>query len=150
MRKYTENFLKRTIITEVIRATNTLHIFPSTKKQARVFFHIVTDDDGSKPAANLKDVSNELDSMGVDYSPGNICFDSVGLNYVASTYINGNIIIDADPAHQQRANDSLDRYYVPGCLNIFYVSEIGGVNQNSGSPGHGQGCCILRDHAFYL
>lgn len=119
------------------RKTNALHIFPSTVKQARIFFHIVTDDDGSNPAATLKDVSRELDSMGKDYGSGNICFDSVGLNYVASTFLNSQTIIDDTAAHAQRASDSLNYYYVPGCLNLFYVSKIGGINQNSGNPGHG-------------
>jgi len=100
--------------------------------QLRIFFHIVTDDDGSNAGATLNDIPNELADLNADYAPGNICFVYAGLNYIASTAVNHVTINRND-----KKDSIFSAHAIPNCLNIFYVKQLLGTNTHTDGPGHG-------------
>lgn len=108
------------------RNNNTLHT-PSYINQVRVFFHIVTNDNGSHPGATEEQVMDALATMKTNFSAGNICFIFAGLNYVADAGLNHINVISNSNAEAEFA-----AHAIPGCLNIFYLDTIKGENSNSG------------------
>lgn len=82
----------------------------------RVYFHICQDDNGSNTAATEAQVKKEFNELIADFIPGNICFTSMGLNYVKNTTVNNN------PTAALIAP-----YNIPNCLNIYYHNNMNGV-----------------------
>ncbi len=98
----------------------------------RVYFHIVTDDDGTNAAATVAQISNEFNTLASNYSPDNLCFLNAGFNHINSTFLNNNFNADTDPA------SDFDSYQIPNCINIFYMKTINGSNAScGGSCGYG-------------
>ncbi len=91
---------------------------------ARVYFYIVTNDDGSLPAATPADIENEFNQMVNDFAPNNLCFANMGYRYINSTNINFNINCD-NPA----SYNALNPWLVPNCITIFFQRALG---SNSG------------------
>jgi len=148
------------------RKNNFAGLTSSGPHQLRIFFHIVTDDDGSEPGATPAYISQDLDTMQAVFSAGHICFVYAGLNYVASTTLNHIDIL----ANKSVSRKLFDAWAVPECINIFYVYEIKGSNPNSGgniagytleraltviekgtsyyNPSHEMGHCLGLLHTF--
>ncbi len=98
----------------------------------RVYFHVVTDDDGSNAAATTDQISEEFNTLASNYTADNLCFLYTGLNYINSTFLNNNFNADTDPS------SDFDPYQVPNCINVFYMQKINGNNPScGGSCGYG-------------
>lgn len=82
----------------------------------RVYFHICQDDNGTNSGATETQVKQEFNEMIADYLPGNICFTSMGINYIKNTTLNNN------PTSALCAS-----YTVPNCINIFYHNNVPGL-----------------------
>src|SRR5215831_9244530 len=48
----------------------------------RIFFHIVTNDDGSNAAATTAQLNNEFNTLVSEYAADNICFLNTGFDYI--------------------------------------------------------------------
>jgi hypothetical protein len=107
--------------------------------QVRVYFTVLTNDDGSNAAATSAQLATEFSTLVADYSAANICFILAGTNYVPSTKLNINFNVDTDP------KSLFDQYRVPGCINIFYTQKISGTNTSCNG-----GTCGIGGIAFYL
>ncbi len=86
----------------------------------RVYFYIVTNDDGSLPAATPAQVENEFSQIVNDYAANNLCFANMGFRYINSTNINFNINCD-NPA----SFSALNPWLVPNCITIFFQRALG-------------------------
>ena len=95
--------------------------------QVRVYFHILSDDDGTFQGALPAEVDKELDTMKSDFAGAGICFIYAGLNYIANSLLN-HINVDT----HSDADDLFRAHNISGCLNIYYVYEIRGTNSASG------------------
>jgi Pregnancy-associated plasma protein-A len=91
----------------------------------RVYFYIVSDDNGSNAAATPTEVENEFNQMVNDYAPNNLCFANMGFRYIRSTNINNNINCD-NPA----SYSALNPWLVPNCITVFFQQVL---NSNSGN-----------------
>lgn len=109
-----------------LRSKNPNSLDNSTK-QIRVYFHIVANDNGTSPGASAADLIIEFNTLLSDYSNGNICFVYAGLNTIEDSYLN-HINVEKDKSAESKFN----AYAIPGCLNVFYTSEIKGKNSASG------------------
>ncbi len=89
---------------------------------ARVFFHIITDDDGTNASATVSQVNSEYATLVSDYAGDGICYINAGYDIVRSTKLNSqfNAITD-DPA-------LFNPYRVPNCINVFFPTQILGTN----------------------
>jgi len=95
----------------------------------RVYLHIIRNDDGSNAGATETQVQSELNQLAISYSPANICFIKMGLNYINNSTLNTMHIDDPNIT-------LLSTYNIPGCLNIYYHNEIVGYGGYSyGVPG---------------
>lgn len=97
----------------------------TTRSQAttytiRVYFYICRDDNGGNVAATEAQVRSEFNELISDYAPDNICFISMGLNYIYNTTVNNNPTAAL-----------LNSYLVPGCITIFYHYNMPGVGGNA-------------------
>lgn len=92
----------------------------ATAYTIRVYFHICRDDNGANVAATEAQVRSEFNELIADYAPDNICFISMGLNYIYNTTVNNN-----------PTQALLTSYLIPGCINIFYHYTMPGVGGNA-------------------
>lgn len=99
----------------------------STQKQLRVYFHIVRNDNGTSASATFEEVDKEFQTLLNDFSAGNICFIKAGVGFIDNTELNN---IDVD--ENDDAEDLFEARTIPGCLNVFFVYNIRGENNNSG------------------
>lgn len=88
----------------------------------RVYFHICQDDNGTNTAATEAQVKQEFNELIADFVPGNICFTSMGINYINNTTVNNN------PTAALIAP-----YNIPNCLNIYYHNNMPGLGGSAWS-----------------
>jgi hypothetical protein len=92
----------------------------------RVYFHIITYDDGSHPAATLTQINNEFNTLAAAYASDNICFLYAGLNYIHSSFLDTEFIVG------KNSPTAFNPYRVPNCINVFYSIKINGSNNACG------------------
>jgi Pregnancy-associated plasma protein-A len=84
----------------------------------RVFIRIVRQDNGTLPGCTRAEALQNFEEMKVQYSPHNICFQLLGIDFVDDTYLNNfNVkanLEDVYPAYIR--NNNLD---VNGAITIF-------------------------------
>jgi len=119
--------LRAAINFESVKANSIL----STSFLIRVYFHILTDDNGTNAAATQIQIKDEFDTLVAAYTANNICFLNGGVNTINSSYLNTGFNADTDPS------SVFDPYRIPNCINIFYLRKINGSN-----PACGTGCTI--------
>ncbi|MBK7888996.1 MAG: T9SS type A sorting domain-containing protein [Bacteroidetes bacterium] len=81
----------------------------------RVYFHICRDNGGMNAAATEEEVKAEFNELIADFAPNNICFISMGLDYIDNTIVNNS-----------PTSSLLTPYLKADCLNIFYHFNIPG------------------------
>ncbi|HEX5153099.1 MAG TPA: T9SS type A sorting domain-containing protein [Parafilimonas sp.] len=93
----------------------------STHYLIRVYLHIIRNDDGSNAGATEAQVQSEFNELMLSYSPANICFIEMGLNYINNSTLN--------TMHANNASSValLKTYNIPNCVNIYYHQEIVGA-----------------------
>src|SRR6266542_3539197 len=89
----------------------------------RVYFHIVTNDDGSNAAVTTDQIAAEYAILQQSYAADNICFLNAGTNIVKNTFLNTLFNAINDPE-----GTFFSPYQVPNCINIFYTQRINGDN----------------------
>ena len=94
----------------------------------RVYFHIVTNDDGTNAPITRAQIATEFTSL-LAYAPHNICFLNAGLDTVKNTFLNTLFNADNDPE-----GTFFSPYQVPGCINMFYTQVIKGNNAACSPP----------------
>ena len=95
----------------------------------RVYFHIVTDDDGSNAPITTEEITTEFTTLLGTYAADNICFLNAGTDVVRNTFLNTLFNADNDPEGTFFAP-----YQVPQCVNIFYTQKINGNNPACNPP----------------
>jgi len=95
----------------------------------RVYFHIVTNDDGSNAAITDAQIATEFTALLASYAANNICFLNAGTNYVKNTFLNTLFNADNDPE-----GTFFLPYQVPNCVNVFYTQTIKGNNTACNPP----------------
>ncbi|MEX6688851.1 T9SS type A sorting domain-containing protein [Danxiaibacter flavus] len=99
-----------------------LHALTVGNQLVRVYFHIVTCDNGSNAAATEAQIKTEFATLVSDYAGDGICFINAGLDYVNSTKLDTLFNATSDNANL------FDPYRVPNCINVFYMKKILGSN----------------------
>jgi hypothetical protein len=107
---------------EAANTANTLR--SGSNYQVRVYFHIFRNSDGTNAAATVAQIAAEFNTLGYDYSLGNICFLNCGYNFVDNTTLNTQFNAST------QSFSLFDSYLVPSCINIFYLQAIGGTNSS--------------------
>jgi hypothetical protein len=95
----------------------------------RVYFHIVTDDDGGNAAITTDQIAGEYASLLASYAADNVCFLNAGTNVVKNTFLNTLFNADNDPE-----GTFFTPYQVPNCINVFYTQKINGTNTACNPP----------------
>jgi hypothetical protein len=93
-------------------------------RQIRVYFYIVSDNDGSNSAATPAQVEAEFADIVNDYAPNSLCFANMGYGIIYNTDINNNIFADSSLSAA-----ALNTYLVPNCITIFFqrrLRKVGG------------------------
>jgi hypothetical protein len=103
----------------------------------RVYFHIVTNDDGTNAPITTDQIAVEYSTLLNSYSSNNICFLNAGTDIVKNTFLNTLFNADNDPEGTFFAP-----YQVPNCINVFYTQKING-NNNACNPPCGIGGIAL-------
>ena len=103
----------------------------------RVYFHIVTNDDGTNAPITTEQIATEYATLLASYAPDNICFLNAGTDYVRNTFLNTLFNADNDPE-----GTFFSPYQVPNCINVFYTQKING-NNNACNPLCGYGGIAL-------
>lgn len=86
----------------------------------RLFFHICRDDQGGNVAITQAQLTTEFNNLIADYLPGNICFASMGFDYINNTTLNNSPTASlASP------------YVVPNAINIFFHYNMPGAGGNA-------------------
>jgi len=89
----------------------------------RVYFHNVTNDDGTNAAITASQLTTEFATLLASYAAANICFINAGTDTVKNTFLNTLFNAVNDPEGTFFAP-----YQVPGCINCFYTQIIKGNN----------------------
>jgi len=87
----------------------------------RVYFHIVTYDDGTNPTTTLASLVSEFNNLTADYSADNICFINTGYDYINSSSLDTNYNVSS-------GQGPFNPFLVANCINVFYVGKIKGNN----------------------
>lgn len=95
-------------------------------RMVRVYFHICSNDDGSRTAATDAQITAEFNQLVADYAPNNLCFANMGTDYINSTQLN--TLINPDVASDYTIMSS---FLVPNCINIFYQDSL--LNRDGGN-----------------
>ena len=95
----------------------------------RVYFNIVTNDDGSNAPITAEEIATEFSTLLGTYAADNICFLNAGTNYVNNTFLNTLFNADNDPE-----GTFFSPYQVPQCVNVFYTQKINGNNTACNPP----------------
>ncbi|MEO6718807.1 MAG: hypothetical protein ABIN67_00535 [Ferruginibacter sp.] len=95
----------------------------------RVYFHIVTNDDGTNAPVTTAQLASEFTSLLASYAADNICFLNAGIDTVKNTFLNTLFNADNDPN-----GTFFSPYQVPGCVNAFYTQVIKGNNAACNPP----------------
>lgn len=95
----------------------------------RVYFHIVTNDNGSNAPITTAQVATEFTTLQSTYAPDNICFLNAGTDSVKNTFLNTLFNADNDPE-----GTFFSPYQVPQCINVFYTQKINGNNTACNPP----------------
>lgn len=77
----------------------------------KIFFHIISDNDGSNPACADSTIYRQLSNTIGFYNPHNICFLPVGIETINST--------DLNEQNADTEQNELIPYLVDNCLNVF-------------------------------
>jgi len=95
----------------------------------RVYFHIVTNDDGSNAPITPDEIVTEFATLLGTYASNNLCFLNAGTDYVRNTFLNTLFNADNDPE-----GTFFSPYQVPQCINVFYTQKINGNNTACNPP----------------
>ena len=101
----------------------------AVKYLVRVYFHNVTNDDGSNGAITADQLATEYANLQSSYAADNICFLNAGTDNVKNTFLNTLFNADNDPEGTFFAP-----YQVPNCVNVFYTQKINGNNTACNPP----------------
>ncbi len=95
----------------------------------RVYFHILTNDDGSNAPITPEEIATEFTTLLGSYATDNVCFLNAGTDYVKNTFLNTLFNANNDPE-----GTFFSPYQVPGCINVFYTQVIKGDNPSCTPP----------------
>ena len=101
----------------------------AVKYLVRVYFHNVTNDDGSNGTITADQLATEYANLQSSYAADNICFLNAGTDNVKNTFLNTLFNADNDPEGTFFAP-----YQVPNCVNVFYTQKINGNNTACNPP----------------
>ena len=85
----------------------------------RVYFRVFQNDDGTNAAATLIQIQSEFNQLLINYSPHNICFANMGIDFINNTALNTQENVDSPATYA-----ALNQYLIPGCITIFYHKSL--------------------------
>ncbi|SRR6266700_548490 len=94
----------------------------ATTRLIRIYFHVLSCDDGTFTAATTAQINSEFNTLVADYQPDNICFINGGIDFINNTKLDTNFTVKVDD------NALFDQYRVANCINVFYLNKIKGNN----------------------
>jgi hypothetical protein len=111
----------------------------SAPYNVRVFIRIVRQDNGTLPGCTMAEALQNFEEMKVQYSPHNICFQLLGIDFIDDTYLNNfNVSANLENVYPDYIrNNNLD---VNGAITIFvhynYLNNTGSSGRAYGIPNH--------------
>jgi len=87
----------------------------------RVYFHILSYDDGTNATTDQAGIVSEFNNLTADYSADNICFLNAGIDYIYSSSLDTNYNVSS-------GQGPFNPFLVANCINVFYVGKIKGNN----------------------